>query len=73
MIVDFIIKLSINLPLLYVTPLIVTAESLTKRHSVHPAGFDWLFTYTTVSKTMNDTEIIIDTSRLIKQPNKRKT
>lgn len=71
MVVDFIIKLSINVLFLHVTPLMVAAESLTKRHSAHPAGFEWLFTYTTVNKTMNDTEIIIDTSRLIKQTYKQ--
>lgn len=40
-------------------------------HSVDPAGLDWLFTYTTVNKTMNDPEIIVDASILIKQTNSK--
>lgn len=65
MTMDFVLKLSKNVPFLYVSLLMVTAESLTKRHSVLPSGSDSLFNYTTVNKTMNDTEIIIDRSRLI--------
>jgi len=67
MTVDFILKLSKNVPFLYGSPLVVTAESLIKRHSVHPTGSASLFTYTTVNKTVNDTEIVIDTSRLMKK------
>lgn len=65
--VDFILKLSKNVPFLYVSWLMFTAESLIKKHSVHPAGSDSLFTYTTGNKTMNDTEIIIDTPGLMKK------
>lgn len=67
MMVDFILKLSKNVPFLYVSPPMVTAESLTERHSVRPSGSDSLFTYTTVNKTMHDTELIVYTSRLIKK------
>lgn len=65
--VDFILKLSQNVPFLYVSWLMFTAESLIKKHSVHPAGSDSLFTYTTGNKTMNDSEIIIDTPGLMKK------
>lgn len=47
----------------------VTAESLTKNHSVHLAGSVSVLIYTTVNKRMNDNEIIIEIPRLMnKEP-----
>lgn len=63
----FMLKQSKNVPFLYVSLLMVTAESLTKRHSVHSIRSDSLLTYPSVNKTMNDNEIIIDTPRLMKK------
>lgn len=63
----FMLKLSKNAPFLCVSLLMVTAESLTKRHSVHSIRSDSLLTYPSVNKTMNDNEIIIDTPRLMKK------
>lgn len=47
----------------------VTAESLTKNHSVYLVGSVSVLIYTTLNKRMNDNEIIIEIPRLMnKEP-----